>query len=123
MPALTKSMNIEEINLACNDLDDEYAYMLNKILSAHQEAKDELVWQYGLRSEKPPAEKMISLKKLNLSHNQLTLKTVRVINRTIKSDSYCRCLNLRANDLDLEAVTELYDALKDNCSMFNLDLR
>jgi len=66
---------------------------------------------------------MNSLKKLNLSHNQFTLKTVRIINRTIKSDNYCRCLSLRANNLDAEAISELYDALKDNGSMFNLDLR
>jgi len=66
---------------------------------------------------------MICLKKLNLSHNHFTLKTVRIINRTIKSDNYCRCLILRANNLDSEAVAELYDALKDNASMFNLDLR
>jgi hypothetical protein len=66
---------------------------------------------------------MVCLKKLNLSHNHLTLKTVRIINRTIKSDNYCRCLCLRANNLDSEAVAELYDALKDNASMFNLDLR
>ena len=66
---------------------------------------------------------MRSLKKLNLSHNQLTIKTVRVINRSLKSDNYCRCLSLRANNLDAEAVGELYDALRDNASMFNLDLR
>lgn len=48
---------------------------------------------------------------------------MRIINRTIKSDNYCRCLSLRGNDLDYEAVKELYEALKDNSSIFNLDLR
>lgn len=123
MPSLTTSMHIEEINLAANDFDDDYAYMLNKLISSHQEAKDEIIWKYGLRSERPPIACMNSLKKLNLSHNRLTVKTVRVINRSIKSDNYCRALSLRANDLDSESVTELYDALKDNGSMFNLDLR
>ena len=123
MPCLTKSMHLEEINLSANDLDDEYAYMLNKLISSHQEAKDEIIWQYGLRNEKPPVTRMNSLKKLNLSHNQLTIRTVRVINRSIKSDNYCRALSLRANLLDSESVAELYDALKDNSSMFNLDLR
>lgn len=66
---------------------------------------------------------MTSLKKLVLSHNRLTVKTVRYINRLIKSDSYLRALDLRGNDLCLEGVEELYDALKDNDSIFNLDLR
>ena len=123
MPCLTKSMNIEEINLAANDLDDEYAYMLNKILSSHQEKKDEIIWKYGLRNERPPLTSMSSLKRFNLSHNRLTVKTVRIINRSVKSDNYCRALSLRANNLDTESVEELYDALKDNGSMFNLDLR
>ena len=109
--------------MAANNFDDDYCFMLNKIISAHQEAKDEIIWQYGLRNERPPDSKINSLKKLNLSHNQLTIKTIRAINRSIKSDSYCRALSLRANNLDSEAVTELYDALKDNGSMFNLDLR
>ena len=123
LPGLTESRNLEEINLSANDMSDEYCYMLNKLISSHQEYKDELIWQYGLRNEKPPFWQLQGLKKLNLSHNALTIKTIRVINRTIKSDNYCRCLNLRANDLNQEAISELYEALKDNGSMFNLDLR
>ena len=34
-----------------------------------------------------------------------------------------RELNLRANNLDVEAVAELNEALKDNWTIFNLDLR
>lgn len=123
MPCLTTPCGIEDVNLSCNHLDDSYCYLINKILSSHQEEKDEQVWKYGLRNEKPPRESMLSLKKLNLSHNQLGLRTVRIINRTIKSDQYCRALNLRANNLCTEAVSELYDALKDNATIFNLDLR
>ena len=32
LPCLTQSRNLEEINLAANDMDDEYCYMLNKII-------------------------------------------------------------------------------------------
>lgn len=66
---------------------------------------------------------MKSLKKLVLSHNRFTVKTVRYINRLVKSDSYLRSLDFRGNDMDIEAIEELYDALKDNDSIFNLDLR
>ena len=34
-----------------------------------------------------------------------------------------RCLNLRANDFDEEAVADLHEVLKSNFTMFNLDLR
>ena len=109
--------------MAANDFDDEYAPFICQILSTQQAVKDELVWQYGLRNETPPSDQMTSLKKLVLSHNRLTVKTVRYINRLIKSDSYLRSLDLRGNDMCTEAVEELYDALKDNDSIFNLDLR
>ena len=33
LPCLTNSMNLEEINLAANDFNDDYCYMLNKIIS------------------------------------------------------------------------------------------
>lgn len=69
MPALTQCFSIQEVNLSANDLDDSYSYMINKIMSAHQEYKDEQIWQYGLRDEIPPKTRMSSLKKLNLSHN------------------------------------------------------
>ena len=109
--------------MSANELDDSYAFMLNKIMSSHQEYKDEQIWAYGLRDERPPRVILSSLKKFNLSHNQLTVKAIRVISRTIKSDNYCRCLNLSGNNLNVEAVTELYDALQDNHAMFNMDLR
>ena len=66
---------------------------------------------------------MGGLKKLNLQHNNLTYETIRIISRSIKSDSYSRCISFKANNLNAEAVAELYDALKDNGALFNLDLR
>ena len=66
---------------------------------------------------------MKSLKRLILSHNNLTVKTIHQISRSIKNDIHLRELNLRANDLDEEAVTELNETLKENWVLFNLDLR
>ena len=45
------------------------------------------------------------------------------LNRPIKNDTWCRCINLRANNFDSEALGEIFDAFKDNVSIFNLDLR
>lgn len=41
LPCLTNPSGIEEINLACNNLNDDYCYLINKLLSSHQEEKDE----------------------------------------------------------------------------------
>ena len=41
----------------------------------------------------------------------------------IKSDTYLRSFNFRANEFDEEAVKEFHDAMKGNLSIFNLDLR
>ena len=35
MPCLTRSYNLEEINLSANDLTDEYCYVLNRLIASH----------------------------------------------------------------------------------------
>ena len=123
LPGLCDNKNLEEIDLSANNMNDEYRYQINKLIQSHQESKDELIWQYGLRNETPPIDDMKSLKRLILSHNNLTVKTIHQISRSIKNDIHLRELNLRANDLDEEAVTELNETLKENWVLFNLDLR
>ena len=66
---------------------------------------------------------MQSLKRLDLSHNNFTNKSMFDFSKVIKSDTYMRCFNFRANEFDEEAVKEFHDAMKGNLSIFNLDLR
>jgi len=35
MPCLTQNNIIEEINLAANDLNDDYCYLINKLIASH----------------------------------------------------------------------------------------
>ena len=65
---------------------------------------------------------MGSLKKLNLSHNSFTKKSSFAFAHILKSDVYMRCLDLRSNLIEEEGVTELYESLKNNLSMYNLNL-
>lgn len=44
MPSFTENFFIEDLDLSANNLGDEYAYMINKVLASHLEHKDELVW-------------------------------------------------------------------------------
>ena len=66
---------------------------------------------------------MQSLKRLDLSHNKFTRKSAVDLSKVIKYDTYLRCLNLRANAFDEEAVREIHDGMKNNFSIFNIDLR
>ena len=58
LPALTKNLNIEAVDLSANELDDRCSKTVAMIMQAHQEKKDSFNWQYGLRNEKPPNIKM-----------------------------------------------------------------
>jgi len=123
LPSLTTNLNLQEINLAANGLSDRHDSMLSKIIQCHCEHKDETVWQYGLRNEKPPYNVLQGLKRFNLSHNELTTKAVFSIARVLVSDTYLRALNLRGNLIDEEGVRELHLSMKSNNSLMNLDLR
>ena len=41
----------------------------------------------------------------------------------ISSDTYLRCIDLRGNRIDSRMTEELYNAFKNNESLFNFDLR
>jgi len=61
--------------LSHNKLDDEAGRMIGSIIGSHCEKRDEAVWVYSIRGEKPDEDiEMKGLCDLNLSHNRIGSK-------------------------------------------------
>lgn len=126
MPAFCNpsKLPIEELNLACNGLtDNECGTIISKILIHHCEYRDEIYWKYGLRNEMPPIEQIRGLKLLDLSFNKLGEKAAYTLGRALVVDRYLMALNLRSNLIENSHAEEMIQCLKENKSLFNLDLR
>jgi hypothetical protein len=63
------------------------------------------------------------LKQLRLAYNEFKSSGVKEIARVVKTDTYLRSLDLRGNLINSDMIEELYNAFKDNESLFNFDIR
>ena len=52
--SLQEAESIEIIDLSDDCIKDSYGLFIRKIISSHSERRDEIVWAYSLRDEKPP---------------------------------------------------------------------
>ena len=126
MPGLANpnKVPLEELDLSANGmLDSECGELVAKILIAHCEARDEVLWQYALRNELPPRQELRGLKKYDLSFNKFGFRTALGLAKALKTDQNLRQMNLRSNLIPDEGVVEFLDYLYQNESLLNLDLR
>lgn len=66
---------------------------------------------------------MSILKQLKLAYNEFGGIEIRKIATAVRCDTYLRSLDLRGNLIDSQMIEELYQAFKENESLFNFDLR
>lgn len=66
---------------------------------------------------------MCSLKQFKISHNEIEGREIKMITRVLKNDLYLRSLDLSGNHLSNDAINEIEDCVKENESLFHIDLR
>ncbi len=126
MPAFCSpgKVPIQDLNLAANGMTDlDCGDLFNKIITAHAEYRDQIYWKYGLRNEIPPADQLIGIKRLDLSFNKLSERTLFNIGKVMRHDRYILALNLRANLIDNSTASLLVNCIIDNKTLLNLDIR
>jgi len=86
--------------------------------------RDQVVWMYGLRGEKPASMEEIGLKEFYLHHNKLAVDFIKALSKTVKYDQYMRVIDLRHNRITEGCLKQDFlPALKSNSSLTNVDLR
>ena len=115
---------IEFMELPNNQLNDKCANIISRIISRQTQLRDQIIWMYGLRNERPLNNDLSrGLISINLSNNNLTSSCVEQIVNALSYDNYIRKLNLRENQICANGCHLFNKLLKSNTSILNIDLR
>ena len=121
---LLEHSKIEYIDFSNNFLDDKTGYMISRVISRQTERRDQTLWKYGLRNEKPSGfEYTKGLISIDLSDNYLSDSSAEAIGNAIQNDNYLRSLNLCNNQICLEGCKKLIRSMRRNETILNLDIR
>jgi hypothetical protein len=122
--SLANNTNINVVDLSKNRLDDQCGMMIGKIISSHAEKRDQIIWVYSIRGDKPDEDiELKGLCDLNISYNQLGSNVLKDLCYHLQYDTWVRNLNVRGNKIDDMGVNELARILEKNNSLFSVDLR
>ena len=116
--------SIEYIDISNNNLNDKCGNMIGRIISRQTQRRDQVIWMYGLRNEKPLNNDYTKgLISINLSNNNLGDVSADNISNAISYDSYIRSINLSDNQISSTGCKKFIKVLRRNMSVINLDLR
>jgi hypothetical protein len=104
--------------------------MIGRIISRQSQRRDQIVWMYGLRNEKPTNNDYAKgLVEINLSNNNLSDISADDIANALGYDVYLRVnfkiikkINLSNNQIFEEGCKKFIHVLRKNNSIVNLDL-
>lgn len=115
---------IENIELNNNNLNDKSCNMFGRIITRQTQLRDQIIWMYGLRNEKPLNNDYTKgLISINLANNNLTSKSCQPLVNALSYDNYIRKISLKENIICEEGCHLFNKLLKTNASLLNVDLR
>ena len=115
---------IEYLNLSNNNLDDKYGNIIGRIISRQTYRRDQAIWLYGLRNEKPQSnDYALGLISINLNGNKLSCSSAEYITTSLASDQYIRSITLCYNCFDKNSCKKFIYMLRRNVTLLNIDLR
>jgi hypothetical protein len=115
---------IELIDLNNNNLNDKSGNMIGRIIARQTQRRDQVIWMYGLRNEKPLTNDYTrGLISLNLSNNLLSDVSCDDICNSIAQDAYIRSVNFSNNQFSTDGCKKFIKVLRRNVTLLNLDLR
>lgn len=104
-PGISQNGSLIVLDISSNKLQQNTGRIVGKILSAHCQKRDDIVWMYGLRGEEP--EEDISLKgicEVNISNNLIDTPGIRDLCYFLQYDNWTRSINLKNNNISEEGV-------------------
>ena len=124
---LIKSLHIHPclsfLDLSNNNLTDKYGLIISKLITKHAQRRDQIIWSYGLRNEKPPLNAKMGLISLNLSGNKLGNESADYITKVLGTDQYMRAVYLNNNKIGNESCKKFIYMMRKNLSLLTIDLR
>ena len=111
------------LDLSNNNLTDKYGLIISKLITKHAQRRDQIIWSYGVRNEKPPLNAKMGLISLNLSGNKLGNESADYITKVLGTDQYMRAVYLNNNKIGNESCKKFIYMMRKNLSLLTIDLR
>ena len=111
------------LDLSNNNLNDKYGIIISRLITKHSQRRDQIIWSYGLRNEKPPMNQKMGIISLNLSGNKLGNESADVIAKVLGTDQYLRAVYLNENKIGNNSCKKFIYMMRKNLSLLTIDLR
>ncbi len=112
------------IDLSYNNLKDKYGKILGRLITRQSQRRDQVIWAYGLRNEKPPNNDYTrGLISIGLKGNLFNEITSFNISNSLLIDQYIRSIDLSENNLNKESCKMFIKIMRKNNVLLNIDLQ
>ena len=123
-PAIESIVHLRKLDLSNNSLGNKAGFHIARIISLHSLHKDETIWKNNLRNTEISGEiEGCFLQEISLANNKLDDFSVFEICRALRLDTWIKALDLRRNDVGIEAVKEIWSVMQSNQHLLVVDVR
>ena len=124
LKGLLNHVAITYLDLSNNNLGDRYGNMISRIIIRQAQRRDQILWSYGLRNEKPlNNDYKKGLISINLSGNKLRKDSAEMIVNALGTDQYIRAIYLNDNQIENDSCKKFIYMMRKNLCLLTLDLR
>ena len=121
--SLHNHQSLSYLDLSYNNLNDKYGNIIIKLIMNQAQRRDQIIWSYGLRNEKPPINEKLGLISLNLSNNKLGNETADILTKVLSTDQYLRAIYLNDNKIENNSCKKFIYMMRKNLALLTIDLR
>ena len=116
--------NITLLDLAYNNLNDKYSDMIARIIARQTQRRDQVVWAFGLRNEKPTSNDYTNgLVSISLKGNVLSDVSAEVISNSLGYDQYIRSIDVSDNKISKDGCKKFIRMMRKNNTLLTVDLK
>ena len=114
---------ITYLDLSNNNFGDRYGNMISRIIIRQAQRRDQIIWSYGLRNEKPlNNDYKKGLISINLSGNKLGNDSAELIANALGTDQYLRAIYLNENKIENSSCKKFIYMMRKNLCLLTIDL-
>ena len=124
LKGLLNHISITYLDLSNNNMGDRYGSMISRIIIRQAQRRDQIIWSYGLRNEKPlNNDYKKGLISINLSGNKLGKDSAESIANALSTDQYLRAIYLNDNKIENSSCKKFIYMMRKNLCLLTIDLR
>ena len=116
--------NLSYLDLANNNFNDKYSDMIARIIARQTQRRDQVVWAFGLRNEKPTSNDYTNgLVSISLKGNALSDASSEVISNSLGYDQYIRKIDVSCNKITKDGCKKFIRMMRKNNTLLTVDLK